>query len=151
MKKEAFTLMELIFVIIIIGILSGIAISSFKPQHLRNDMNFVLMKLDGTRYKAMGYDKSLPSSDLNYSIGCINVDDLNQTDDSAYKFHSSLQNKPLNIICFDTFGRVHNGENDDNRTILDSLETNDINLTYEYNNKQKSIIIDHLSGNIRLF
>ena len=149
--KKAVTLIELIFVLVIIGILSGVAINSFKPHHLRNDINFVLMKLEQTRYKAMGYDKSLPSSDINYSIGCIEVDDLNQSDDSAYTFHANLQNKPLNVICFDLFGRVHDGDVDENKTTLDSLQNQDINLTYQYNDEQKSIIIDYLTGHIRTF
>ena len=157
MKKEAFTLLELIFVIVIIGVLSGVAVSSFKPHHLRHDVDFVLMKLEETRYQAMGYDKSLPTSDTNYSIGCIARVDLNDTNDKdtgakAYKFYShydSDNSSSPDIICFDTLGRVHAGEDDANKTELFSLQPTDVNLTYTYNSKEGTLIIDHLTGYIR--
>ncbi|ADN08502.1 prepilin-type N-terminal cleavage/methylation domain-containing protein [Sulfurimonas autotrophica] len=151
MKKQAFSLLELIFVIIIIGILSGVAISSFKPHHLRDDTNFVLMKLEETRYKAIGYNKSLPSSDINYSIGCISVDTLSKTDTQAYKFYSYFDlssSSAINVICFDALGRVHDGDIDNNQTTLDSLQNNEIHLTYTYQNKISVLKIDSLSGNI---
>ena len=159
MKKEAFTLLELIFVIVIIGVLSSVAVSSFKPHHLRHDVDFVLMKLEETRYQAMGYDKSLPalSSAVNYSIGCINIADLNDTSDKdtgakAYKFYShfdSDNSSSPDIICFDTLGRVHAGEDDANKTELSSLRPADVNLTYTYNSKEGNITIDHFTGYIR--
>jgi len=149
MRKKAFTLLELIFVIIIIGVLSGVAFRSFKPHYLRSDVNFVLMKLEDTRYKAMGYDKLLAQSDVNYSIGCIDIDDLNKTDDAAYAFRSALKNRPFDVICFDTLGRAYK---DDNKTALNSLFSKDIVLTYRYNDtKEANVTIDHLSGAIRIF
>ena len=159
MRKSAFSLLELIFVIVIIGTLSGIAFKKFKPHYLHHDMDFMLMKLEETRYKAMAYDKSLPNLSLNvdYSIGCIDIDTLNDTYDTktnadAYKFHAvfkSIDPSDLEIICFDSLGRVHDGEDDDNATTLDSLLSQDVNITYEYNGQSSSLIIDHFSGTIR--
>jgi len=146
MKKRAFTLLELIFVIVIIGVLSGVGFYNFKPHYLRNDINFVLMKLEQARYTAIGYDKSHPTSSS--YIGCVTIDDLNKTDDPAYTFHSALQNKPFNLLCFDTLGKAH--KNDENTT-LNSLFSQDITLIYQYNAQETNITIDHLSGDIRIF
>ena len=148
MKKEAFTLLELIFVVMLIGILSGIGFYSFKPHYLRNDINFVLMKLEETRYQGMDYDKSrLSSGD---STGCISIDALNKSDDAAYKFHSTLKNRPFEVLCFDTLGRDHNGTQDSNTTTIDSLVHQNLTLVYGYNGEEANISIDYLSGNIRI-
>lgn len=157
--KTAFTLLELIFVIVIVGILSGVAFYSFKPHYLRSDINFVLMKLEQTRYEAMGYDKSLPAADTNLSIGCITVADLSDTNNTKtnatpYKFHADFDASKSSIsssdtICFDTFGRVHTGI-DANKATLSTLSSDDINLTYIYNGKEGNLSIDHLTGYIHI-
>jgi len=45
MIKKAFTLIELVFVIVIIGIITGVGLNSFKTNYLLNDTNFIALKL----------------------------------------------------------------------------------------------------------
>ncbi|WP_457748858.1 type II secretion system protein [Sulfurimonas sp.] len=152
MKKKAYTLIELIFVIVIIGILAGVGFYYFKPHYLQNDRDFVELKLNTVRYEGLNYDKRNPSSNMDYSIGCITKNDLltsEGTIDKHYKTHSTISLSPNeNILCFDTLGRVHDGT-DGNKTTQDSLLTQDILITLHYNNKEKNITIDHFSGDLR--
>jgi prepilin-type N-terminal cleavage/methylation domain-containing protein len=154
MKKEAFSLLELIFVLVIIGVLSGVGLYSFKPHYLRDDTNFVLLKLQDTKYKALSYDKSLNDGDINGSIGCIDLQKLNdvydkKTKSNNYKFHSTITPpSDLNILCFDTYGRIYNGENDDNATTLESLIYNNVIITLDYGNEEKNITIMTHTGYI---
>ncbi len=150
--KKAFNLTELIFVLVIIGILTGVGFYSFKPNYLRNDTNFVLMKLENIRYSAIGYDKKLENlGSIDYSIGCINIRDLNKTADNTksknYKFHSAIDVSPaIEILCFDNLGRIHKGEDDNNRTTLDSLLTSYVIITLKYQDENSTIILNSQSG-----
>ena len=129
MMKKAYTLVELIFVIVIIGILSGVGFYSFDPHYVRNDANIVLMKLEKSRYEAMYYDKRLGEEDNNVT-GCIDLSTLKDTNSSTidqnYKFHSDITPN-TGTICFDIFGRSKS-ENDENITISYQNKTLQLNI-----------------------
>jgi len=153
MKTKAFTLLELIFVIIIIGILVGIGFYYFKPHYLQNDKGFLELRLNTVRYEGLNYDKrGAPSADMNYSIGCIAKSDFfttRTTIDKHYKAHATPTLTPdENILCFDTLGRLHNGT-DNNKTTQSSLLSSNVVITLDYNNEEKNITIDYFSGDLR--
>ena len=152
MKTKAFTLLELIFVIIIIGVLVGTGFYYFKPHYLQNDRDFLELKLNTVRYEGLNYDKRSPSADMNYSIGCIAKSDFftsHSTIDKHYKQHATVTLTPdEDVLCFDTLGRLHDGT-DGNKTTKSSLLSSDIVITLEYKNEEKNITIDHFSGSLR--
>jgi len=152
MKREAYTLIELIFVIIIIGILVGTGFYYFKPHYLQNDRDFLELQLNTVRYEGLNYDKRNPSSNMDYSIGCIAKNDFltsNSTIDKHYKKHATVTLSPdEDTLCFDTLGRLYNGE-DANKTTQNSLLGSDVVITLHYNHKDKNITIDHFSGDLR--
>jgi len=152
MKTEAYTLLELIFVIIIIGILAGTGFYYFKPHYLQNDKDFLQLQLNTIRYEGLSYDKREPLGNMNYSIGCISKNDFlvsSSTIDTHYKKHATVTLTPNeDTLCFDALGRVHNGT-DGNQTTTSSLLSSDIVITLEYNNEEKNITIDHFSGDLR--
>ncbi len=152
MIKKAYTLIELIFVIVIIGILSGVGFYYFKPHYLQNDYDFVKLKLNTVRYEGLNYDKRVPSETMNYSIGCIAKDDLLSADgtiDKHYKAHALLTLTPdESVLCFDVFGRLYNGT-DGNKTTQSSRLSQNLIIQLNYNNEEKNITIDCLSGYLR--
>ena len=165
MKRTAYTLLELIFIVVIIGILSGVAFYSFKPNYLKDDAAKVLMQLEATRYQAIGYDKALNNlGSPDYLTGCI---DLTQMDKDStalngstdYKFHSTITAKTtsgtsVDTLCYDKFGRIYDGTQDNNATDIEqSLINNDINITlfYPTPNDSVAILIDHKTGFPRIF
>lgn len=116
--KKAFSLVELIFVIAIIGIISGIGFFSYRPNHHLKDAEFVLLKLKEARYKAIA------NSSTNFPINderCLEMskEKLNKTikkaspgvEDDIYQMKSEItpQNPAPTEICFDYLGRAHNG------------------------------------------
>ncbi len=153
MIKKAYTLVELIFVIVIIGILSGVGFYSFKPHYLQNDYDFVKLKLNTVRYEGLNYDKRISSlGNVDYSIGCIAKDDLLSADgtiDKQYKAHAKLTLNPNeDTLCFDTMGRLYNGTDNNKSTLHSRLQQNLI-IQLQYNNEENNITIDYLSGYLR--
>ena len=112
MKKQAFTLLELIFVIVIMGIMAGIASSAFKTNYLLDDTNFISLKIKNAQFLGIGYEHSgLTNGD---KTGCIEIKksslEENATNENEinYKIHSVLSGDLNDMkICFDSKGRPH--------------------------------------------
>lgn len=149
---KAFTLTELIFVIIIIAILNMTGLYYMKPHYLMNDTNFVMMKIKNTKYQAVGYSKNLQGlGNINYSIGCISMSKLDDTTGTNYKFHSKLSSvspSTVNTLCFDQYGRIHNGSLDGNQSRLSSLLDRNVTITITHSGDSSRIIIYPFSGYI---
>ena len=143
---RAITLIELIFVLVIIGILTSVGFYSAKPNYLHQDGVMVQKRLLQARYEGIMYDKQNFDNFISSQVGCIALDELNRSED-GYRFHSSLEiNESLNPLCFDSFGRVHKS-GDSNKTSLDTLLTQKSwLLSLSYNNKELKFFVLPKSG-----
>ncbi len=94
--KRAFNLIELIFVLVILGILYATAIYNFKPKVLQNEANYIAMKILEAKYRGMQFD----SWGLSQQYGCINPADSN---DLNYTLKSRVTATPSQI-CFNGKG-----------------------------------------------
>ena len=119
MRHPAFTLIELIFVILLVGILAMVATSLSRPDRLLNDTKFVLAKVMKTRYEATGYDhRNFDGTFRDASIGCLTFDKTslegNRSEAGAYRMREettlSVTGAGGNTICFDSRGRPHDGD-----------------------------------------
>ncbi|PHR54925.1 MAG: hypothetical protein COA44_12050 [Arcobacter sp.] len=145
--KKAFTLLELIFVVVIIGILMGVASSSFKSDYLSADAEFITIKIRQAQYKGIGYEHKVFGSDtapVDYINGCINLEKSALGDSSvdgkvSYKLH--VDNFNAGTLCFDAKGRPH-----DTDFSPSTLRSDTKVITLSYNGKTKDISILSLSG-----
>lgn len=145
--REAFSMIELIFVIVIIGILSAIGTSYFKNDTLKNDVDYILNKIKQTRFEAIGYNKCNFNGEYKSdSIGCIELDKdkLNGLSEN-YQLKSTIDSS-VKTLCFDYVGRPHDGIKDNNETNISSLLSSPLQITINYNIKSKKIVILPFSG-----
>ncbi|MCJ7766429.1 MAG: prepilin-type N-terminal cleavage/methylation domain-containing protein [Thiovulaceae bacterium] len=140
--RRAFTLIELIFVVAVIGILAGVAGSMFKTNYLRNDTDLIVLKIRQSQYKGIGYEHNgfgLQSSVPDYENGCI---DLNSSafqasassGVAAYSLHVDAFDG--GILCFDAKGRPH-----ENNFASGTLLTEKISIDLSYRGETKTIVI----------
>jgi prepilin-type N-terminal cleavage/methylation domain-containing protein len=144
--NRAFSLLEMIFAIIIIGILAGVGIINFNPNYLQRDAEFVLGKIKEARFKGVGYNKiDFNSSDINFSIGCIelNRDSLNSLVEDKKDYELKSEIEPSVKLCFDHLGRPHI---DDEYTKLDTLLPVPLEINITYNGNVRTIIVLPMSG-----
>lgn len=141
--RHAFSLIELIFVIVLIGIISGIGFYMSRPDYARQDAQYTLLKLKEARYRAIGYDAYDPA-------GCVTLTQaaLSNSDESP---RHEIKNEPIityapnpaiTTICFDGLGRPHEG----NSTALSTLIKTELTLLFQYGDKNSSIRIFPQSG-----
>ena len=145
--RKAYTLLELIFIIVIIGILAGVASTTYKSDYLKSDVNFIAVKIKEAQYKGIGYEHKVFGTDnapVDYINGCIRLEKTALEDkatdgNAAYKLH--VDDFDAGIVCFDAKGRPH--DNDFSPATLRS-EKKVIDLSY--NGETKSITISAVSG-----
>jgi prepilin-type N-terminal cleavage/methylation domain-containing protein len=128
--RRGFTMLELIFVIILIAILSSIGIAFIPNYDVINDTNFVLMKIKEKQKNAISYDtndfnkepwKQLTFDSLDYNLTCIKLDkdDLNTIENNSneqkkYELKSTISSDldTSKTLCFDFLGRPYDYDKD---------------------------------------
>lgn len=134
--KKGFSLIELIFVIVLIGVLSGIGFYMSRPDYARQDAQYTLLKLKEARYLAMGND-TLDTS------GCVTLTQsaLSNGDAPQHEIKSTITLTPnVTTVCFDGTGRPHTG----NSVTLNTLMQSELNILFNNGDKNSSIRL--LSG-----
>lgn len=154
MKKTAFSLIELIFAIVLIGVLSAIGFYMNRSDPTRADAQYTLLKLKEARYRAIGYQSS---TTFGSDGGCVtlNKDALSNDVEPRHNLKSTIAltsvityEKPSphaldgDKICFDVLGRPHDG----NSSALNTLLSNDLNLTFANTTYNTTIHIFSQSG-----
>ena len=131
MKRNAFSLIELIFVIVLIGIMSGIGFYMSQPDYARQDAQYTLLKLKEARYRALGYD-ALDNA------GCVTLTQaaLSDNETPQHEIKSTITLTPnIPTICFDGMGRAHNG----NSVTLNTLLPNELTINFQNGDKNATI------------
>lgn len=139
--KKAFTLIELIFVIVLIGVLSGIGFYMNRPDATRSDAQYALLKLKEARYRAIGYQSATM---LGVDGGCVVLtkEALSNNEAPKYEIKSKTLTTPVTTVCFDALGRPHDG----NSTALSTLIASDINITFQKGTQSNIIRLYKQSG-----
>jgi hypothetical protein len=142
-------MIELIFIMIVIGILAGTMAMNMPDNRLIMDTNFITQKIKTKQMYALSYDN------FNYKTGqflddntCIEIDkDIINTDEKniskakPYQISSKTMISTSEAkICFDNLGRPYAG--------LNNFLNLPIELNITYKNRTKTINIMPFSGYI---
>ncbi len=144
---KAFTLIELIFVIIIAAVMTFLGFEYMPDNTLVSDYQMLKQKILQKRSNALGYSYTGENN-----LTCIKFDKdwLNSDDNSSkvrYLFKSDITSDVEgNEICFDSLGRPFKGGVDENLTKL--LHTRII-IKLSYKGNEKNITLYPISGEIR--
>ena len=158
---KAFTLIELIFVILILALLSSVAVYYIPDNTLNENTKILKEKILSKRSNAINFI----AKDKETNLTCIefNITKLNEDENSSrVNFHFSKRitmkvngcdNSNNNdfesnkTICFDRFGRSFVGEVDDK---LGNLCHNNAEVSLKYKGKEANITIYSISGAVKI-
>ena len=143
---KAFTLIELIFVIIIMGLLSFIAVSYIPDNTLTDDAKAIKNLINYKETYALGYEANMSDENDKEKV-CItfNKNDINNEENLSkvkYFIKSDISSN-VQTVCFDKFGRPFRNSVDDLDQNL--LHTNVV-IMLQYKDKNKTIIIHKITG-----
>jgi Tfp pilus assembly protein FimT len=150
---KGWTLIELIFIILIVGILSIIGMNSISDNTLLNNTNFLYNKILEKKANAIGFEANMNNNEENRSVCITFTNDWIKNDEnySNVKFNLSNRvsiNSTVKTVCFDYLGRAYNGAV--NLDTLDNLLHDEVNVTLKssVNNKERRIIIFPITGHV---
>jgi len=144
---KSFTLIELIFVLILIGILSSVAITSIPDNTLSDDTKALKNLINKKKSFALNYEANMSNINEKKRV-CITLTKsaLNSEENSSkIKYFFKIDNitSNYNTICFDKFGRVFH----------DGIDPQDVNLLHQnvtiilqYKGKSKTIVVHKITG-----
>ena len=150
MRHKAFTLIELIFVIIALGIMAAVGTSVFKTNHLRNDADFIAAQIKQAQYRGIGFEHNgfgVEEMTADTDNGCIllstaDLEDAAGSGDAHYTLHVTLSGYLAGAtLCFDAKGRPHEN-NFAAATLLGEQKV----LTLTYAGEDANISIMPMSG-----
>lgn len=148
--KRAFSMVELIFIIVLMGILAKIASSYMPDNRLLSDKHYISMKIKEQQKNAIGYDTFQFGSNQYWSIPTRYSRDFNLTciestkeyfesldREKSYKFMLTFDNNMT--ICFDSLGRPYGG-------VPAQLFVSDTDINVTYNSINSRISVLPMSG-----
>ncbi len=153
--RKAFSMIELIFIIVILGILAGAIKMAIPDNRLSSDTNFVLQKIKEKQMYALNYDHFTFGDeswrDTAYDNTCISLDknsfntlEENSKSPKKYKL-SSLTTITVtqSKVCFDNLARPYKTDYKLNNFLNMPIE---LNITYK--SRTKRLIIMPYSGSV---
>ena len=146
--RRALTLIEMVFVIVIIGIVSATGAISYHPRVVKNDAEFTVLAIEKKRREGISFDhRDFGGGEITDTEhkGCITLTKEGvaasyKSGGSEYEFKSHISGKDSGkTVCFDHLGRPSEG----NYTNPVSFPI-DINISYR--KKSLTVKILPLSG-----
>jgi len=146
--RHAFSLLELIFVIVLIGIISGIGFYMAQPDYTRQDAQYTLLKLKGAHYRAIGYDTFDASGCVTLTKDALtNNDETPRHEIKIDPIITPNENNKTITLCFDSLGRPHDGNLTELGTLaLDTLIQTELTIMFQNNDKNTTIRVFPQSG-----
>ena len=153
LPRSGFSMVELIFVIVLLGILASIGGNLLPDNRLLNDTNYIVMKIKETQKNAIGNDingfETPWSKESNSTCIYLSKNRLEKRDLKSQKPHKLSPNLNLSVdgnktLCFDEFGRPYDSS-------MEQLLPNEINITVKYNDNNKTISIQPMSGYVIIY
>ena len=145
--RKAFSMIELIFIMIVLGVLASTLQMNMPDNKIFNDINFITQKIKAKQLYALSYDNyDYEKHTFLDEKTCIVIDkdsfnaiEKKETKTNPYKIKSKITNPPDNNVCFDSLGRPH---------LLNDFTKMPIVFTITYKNRTKTINILPFSGTI---
>jgi Tfp pilus assembly protein FimT len=146
--KYAFTILEIIFVIIIISLVAIGARNALPDNTLLNSTNYLKAKILDKRANALAYETNLTNLEDEYLV-CVKFDkDWLKIDESKSKVKINMSQKVTISadynVCFDYLGRTH--KNSINLDDFSTLMHESVDVNISYNNNYKIIRVYPMTG-----
>ncbi len=148
-------MIELIFVIVIIGILAGAIKMAMPDTKGYSDTDFILQKIDKTRMQALLTDhtvlgdeswRSHEYNDTCITLSKIYLNNMGKNRNSPNHYHLSPRttlSSSADKVCFDYLGRPYKNDYTLNNFLKMPIE---LNITYK--EKTKQVLIMPYSGGV---